>query len=75
MPYNNRGNACRRLGKTEKAIADLDQAIRLKPDYADAYENRGLVYYDLKQWDRSIKDYDQMPQAQARAPTPTTIAA
>ena len=27
-------------GEYDRAIADYDQAIRLKPDYADAYNNR-----------------------------------
>ena len=26
------------------AIEDYNKAIRLKPDYADAYNNRGIVY-------------------------------
>jgi len=33
-------------GKKEydKAIADYDEAIRLKPDFAAAYYNRGYAY-------------------------------
>jgi tetratricopeptide (TPR) repeat protein len=48
LPYNNRGNAKRKLGKYQEAIADYNQAIKLKPDYADAYNNRGSAKYDLK---------------------------
>ena len=28
----------------DHAIADCSQAIRLKPDYAEAYNNRGLAF-------------------------------
>ena len=42
MPaYNNRGNAKRDLGQHFAAIADYDNAIRIKPDDAEAYNNRG----------------------------------
>jgi hypothetical protein len=26
------------------AIKELNEAIRLKPDYVDAYDNRGVIY-------------------------------
>jgi len=42
----------------DSAIADFDQAIKLKPD-ALAYFNRGNAYYDKGQHDRAIADYDQ----------------
>ena len=29
--------------KYEAAVADYDEALRLKPDFADAYFNRGLA--------------------------------
>ena len=39
--YNNRGAAKAALGRHDDAIADYDEAIRLKPDHAEAYYNRG----------------------------------
>src|SRR5436190_23802422 len=44
--YSNRGNAYREKGDMDRAIADLNEAIRLDPKYAVAYNNRGLAYSD-----------------------------
>jgi uncharacterized membrane protein YhaH (DUF805 family)/Tfp pilus assembly protein PilF len=40
---------------------DHDQAVRLKlrPDYALAFNNRGLAYADKGDYDRAIQDYDE----------------
>lgn len=37
--------------------ADVEQAIRLKPDLAEAYFLRGEVYFSKKEFRRSIPDY------------------
>lgn len=39
--YNNRGLEFRKKHELEKAISDFSEAIRLKPDFAEAYYNRG----------------------------------
>ena len=31
----------------------------MNPKYADAYDNRGNSYYEKKDYDRAIADYDQ----------------
>ncbi|MFZ1109035.1 MAG: tetratricopeptide repeat protein [Rhodomicrobium sp.] len=46
-------------GDYDRAISDYNQAIRLKPDYADAYNNRGNAYRAKGDNDRAIADYDQ----------------
>ncbi|MFQ3679859.1 MAG: tetratricopeptide repeat protein, partial [Pseudanabaenaceae cyanobacterium] len=38
-----RGNTKSALGDNQGAIADYDQALRLQPDLAEAYNNRGIV--------------------------------
>jgi predicted Zn-dependent protease len=43
----------------DRAIQDLDQAIRLDPNLAWAFNNRGLVYNAKGQYDRAIQDFDQ----------------
>ena len=34
-------------GDYDRAIADFNEAIRLKPDLAEAYYNRGLAYDEI----------------------------
>jgi tetratricopeptide (TPR) repeat protein len=47
------------MGNNDKAIANYDQAVKLKPDYAEAYYNRGIAYGSKGEYDRAIADFDQ----------------
>lgn len=47
-----------------KAIEYLDEAIKLKPDLAEAYNNRGNAYSDIKQYERAIEDYNEVIRLQ-----------
>ncbi|NJR67154.1 MAG: tetratricopeptide repeat protein, partial [Leptolyngbyaceae cyanobacterium CRU_2_3] len=40
-----------------QAIADYTQAIKLKPDYANAYTTRGLVYREKGDKSNAIQDF------------------
>ena len=40
-------------------MEDLDEAIRLDPNLAQAYTNRGNAYAGLGQLQRAIQDYDE----------------
>src|SRR4029077_9871625 len=42
--FDNRGVAYRLKGDYERALQDYDQATRLNPDNANAYNNRGIIY-------------------------------
>ena len=46
-------------GKAEKARAAYDTAIRLQPDYAEVYNNRGNIKSGLDSHDAALKDYDE----------------
>ena len=46
-------------GHLEKAIGQYDQAIRLNPQDAEAYINRGNAYAALGQLERAIQDFDE----------------
>jgi tetratricopeptide (TPR) repeat protein len=43
----------------DHAIADLDEAIKLKPDLYEAYYNRGLAYAGGEQYDLMIADFSK----------------
>ena len=43
----------------EKAILAYDRAITLKPDYADAYNSRGVSKGELRQYTAAISDLDR----------------
>ena len=45
--YNNRSRSYAELDQHQRAIQDLDEAIRLIPQYAAAYNNRGRSYAGL----------------------------
>ncbi len=52
------------------AIAEFSEAVRLKPDYAEAYINRGVAYVGKGDYDRAIADENQairLDPRQARA--------
>jgi len=43
----------------EEAIVGFTEAIRLWPDFANAYFNRGVAYYKLGQFKEAISDFDR----------------
>jgi tetratricopeptide (TPR) repeat protein len=47
-------------GRFDDAIAALSQAINLEPDYAEAYNNRGLAYYEKKEYAQALEDFKQV---------------
>jgi tetratricopeptide (TPR) repeat protein len=42
-----------------EAIEYLNNAIKLKPDYASAYNARGVAYNNLSQHQRAIEDFNE----------------
>ena len=43
----------------KKASTDYDEAIRLKPDFAEVYYNRGIAKDELGRHEAAITDYDE----------------
>ncbi len=58
--YYNRSHAYEHFQDYRRAIADLDHAIELAPNYTKAYNSRGMSYYALKDYERAIKDFDRV---------------
>ncbi len=59
IAYNNRASAYINKKENDKAIADLDAAIRIDHGYATAHFNRGIALVNKGQLQDGIKAYDQ----------------
>ena len=58
VAFFNRGNAyLEGKGQPDRAIQDFDQAIRLNPNYAEAFKGRGFAYSNKGQPDRARASY------------------
>lgn len=57
--YALRGDAYRRAGLYDQALADMNKALALDPNDSDAYVDRGNVYKNKGQYDLALHDYDQ----------------
>lgn len=56
--YLDRASAYLRHRKEySKAIKDYNKVIELKPDIAEAYSARGVVYYKLGNYQQAIADF------------------
>ena len=69
-----RASALPLQGDNDRAIADYNKAIPLKPDYAGAYNYRGRAYRYKGDTDHAIADYDKAIELSWTMPRPTTIA-
>jgi protein involved in polysaccharide export with SLBB domain len=47
------------LGRFAEAANSFEQALKLNPEYADAYLGLGHAYYDLHQWKPAIENLQQ----------------
>jgi tetratricopeptide (TPR) repeat protein len=56
VTYFQKGTEHLRLGELDAALNALTQAINLKSDYAAAYNNRGLTYYEKDVNDTRARD-------------------
>jgi len=57
--YYDRGLALRRGGDTDRAIADLSEAVRLNPQLAAAFNERGYAFGQKHDMARAIADYTE----------------
>ena len=56
---NSRGNVLVALRRFDEAVASYDQAIALKPDFAESFCNRGGALQELKRFDEALASYDK----------------
>ena len=67
--YTQRANRYAKLKQYDRALADLDAALRLKPDEVDALAGRGWIYSELGQHQRAMQDLDKVVSLKPNAYT------
>jgi tetratricopeptide (TPR) repeat protein len=70
VAYGLRGLAYLDRGDIAHAIADLNQAVALAPDFAPAYQNRGNAWYARGNYGQAIADYDATINLDPNSPSP-----
>ncbi len=58
-PYVNKGFCLQKLGYHDKAILCYNEAIKINPKVAIAYQNRGTAYLHLNRYAESLRDLNQ----------------
>ncbi|NAS89394.1 hypothetical protein C4E24_06630 [ANME-1 cluster archaeon AG-394-G21] len=57
--YLSRGNDFYQSNEYELALKAYDKVIELKPDYADAWHNRGFILGEFGRYEEALKAYDK----------------
>jgi tetratricopeptide (TPR) repeat protein len=68
--YNNRGSVHKARGKLDLAIADYNEALRLKPDFAEALKSRGDAYRAQGKADLADADHAEAARIESGSPAP-----
>jgi tetratricopeptide (TPR) repeat protein len=70
---NKTGIAYHQLAQLNLARKAYEQALRIKPDYVEAMNNLGTVYYSQKSYRRAISWYDKALKIAPREPKSASI--
>ena len=68
VAHNGLASALVVQGRSTEAIYHCNEAIRLYPRYVDAYNNRGIAYYQLGQDQQAMNDYSKAIQIRSTFP-------
>ncbi|MDD5687143.1 MAG: DUF2723 domain-containing protein [Elusimicrobia bacterium] len=57
--YNNLGTIYEKQNKTNEAISEYNEAVKIKSDYMDAHYNMAVAYWRLNKWDKVIEELEK----------------
>ncbi len=60
--YLYRGTSYKRLGEADKALADYNRAIRLRPRWAQSHISKGVFYEDQNKYPEALKSHSRATQ-------------
>jgi tetratricopeptide (TPR) repeat protein/peroxiredoxin len=63
--WNNLGLLAAREGRTDEAVSNFQEALKLNPDHMIALDNLGSAYRQSKRWDDARKTYERALQVNA----------
>ncbi len=58
LSYVDRGVELSALGRYDEALKDFDAAIRISPDFMQAYNDRGVTLMRLRAYPEAVRDFD-----------------
>ncbi len=73
LSYQIRGERALAFGYYNQGIHDLGKAIETNPTNPVPYLERGIAYFGVGQYDRSLEDYQQFT-SQAQKPNPLSVS-
>ena len=62
LNYLLEGNEFLEAGDYQKAIRRYDQVISIDPEFADAYNNRGVAYFESRRFGEALDNYNRAVQ-------------
>jgi Tfp pilus assembly protein PilF len=68
MTYNSKGLRYSAMGDNDKAIENYSRAIKLYPDYYQAYRNRSIQYENIDKYDLAFEDADKAVKIKSSGP-------
>ena len=57
--HNNLGIALKDLGQLDDAVKSYEQALAIKPDYAEVHYNLGTTFQEIGKMDEALTSYDR----------------
>ena len=71
--YVDRGRALHNLGRTDEAVASIDEAIKMSESYAQAWEQKGKILWSAQRYGEARTALEMYLQLQPDGPSADTI--